>query len=495
MPYVEGFGRWPFGEEWLWEALARVYLPLLETLRDAPVTLALSPVLCDQLETLSGAAGRRFQRFLLNVRAPLHCEALDRLARDRDATARAEVERASADYLRAQDAFTKLDGNVLGAFRALAGGDGPELWTSSATHAILPLLASEPALRLQLSTGIESHRERFGPWSGGFWLPECAYVPRLEHALAEHGVRAFCIDQAHAVDPASLDALEPILTAGGPVALPIDPQASRLLWRSPWRYPAAAPYRSYEKATPEAIHFWCNDGSRYDHAAAVALAKQHARDFIARVRARLQRYESERGRPGLLCVAIDAEVFGHWWYEGQTWLRETIALAQSGAVRLSGVSGALAACEPVKRPLRRSSWGTAGDLSSWDSPRSAELTRVARSAELSFAAASRSPGIEHAALSRAARELLALQASDWSYLHTHELAGAYPRERVMAHAATLAGALRGARTGALAPDPCLRNLAPGLDLCALDGSAPEPVRLAPHRRAHPASLPRTVAAR
>jgi len=74
MPYVEGFGTWPFGEEWLWEAVATVYLPLLRVLEEAPVTVGLTPVLCDQLETLEGEAGERFLRFLREIRAPIHGE-------------------------------------------------------------------------------------------------------------------------------------------------------------------------------------------------------------------------------------------------------------------------------------------------------------------------------------------------------------------------------------------------------------------------------------
>src|SRR5438477_11702476 len=74
LPYVEGFGTWPFGEEWLWEAIATVYLPLLEVLRDKPVTIGITPVLCDQLETLTGDAGERFLSFLRDIRAPVHDE-------------------------------------------------------------------------------------------------------------------------------------------------------------------------------------------------------------------------------------------------------------------------------------------------------------------------------------------------------------------------------------------------------------------------------------
>ncbi len=65
-----------------------------------------------------------------------------------------------------------------------------ELWTSAATHGLLPLMATDAGVRLQVATGTASHLRRFGDWGGGFWLPECAYVPGLERELADHGVRA-----------------------------------------------------------------------------------------------------------------------------------------------------------------------------------------------------------------------------------------------------------------------------------------------------------------
>src|SRR5215207_708530 len=72
MPYVEGFDTWPFGEEWLWEAVATVYLPLLEVLDGAPVTVGLTPVLCDQLLALDGEPAERFRTFLRELRPLVH---------------------------------------------------------------------------------------------------------------------------------------------------------------------------------------------------------------------------------------------------------------------------------------------------------------------------------------------------------------------------------------------------------------------------------------
>jgi len=98
MPYVEGFDTWPFGEEWLWEAVACVYLPLLEVLDGAPVTLGLTPVLCDQLEALDGEAGDRYLSFLRETRAEVHEEDSAGLDRGDEPELAAEVRRAGADY-------------------------------------------------------------------------------------------------------------------------------------------------------------------------------------------------------------------------------------------------------------------------------------------------------------------------------------------------------------------------------------------------------------
>jgi len=215
MPYVEGFGTWPFGEEWLWEAVACVYLPLLELLDGAPITVGLTPVLCDQLEAMRGEPGDRYLRFLREIRAAIHAEDAAGLERGGEPDLAAEVRRAAGDYELADQAFEHRDRDLLAAF---AGLESVELWTSAATHALLPMLATDAGLRLQLATGTASHLRRFGEWSGGFWLPECAYEPGLERDLADHGVRAFCIDQT-AVP--GFDHLRPVATEAGPVAVPI----------------------------------------------------------------------------------------------------------------------------------------------------------------------------------------------------------------------------------------------------------------------------------
>jgi len=467
MPYVEGFDTWPFGEEWLWEALAGVYLPLLDVLDGAPVTLGLTPVLCDQFATLQGEAGERFMAFLRDIRAPIHVEDSDGLERTGFPELAAEVRRAAGDYLAAERRFAELGGRLIEAFAAL---DGPELWTSTATHAVLPLLATDAGIELQVGAGAASHEQRFGgSWGGGFWLPECAYVPGLEHRLATHGIKAFCVDQTDAWGLGSLDHLQPLRTAAGPVALPIDWQTVQLVW-SPTGYPSDGRYRDYHGRTTHDLRPWNIAGGTYDFEEASELARTHARAFVDHCAARLDAYRAECGRPGVLTCAIDTELLGHWWYEGLTWLREVVEEAARRDVPLTRASDALAAAQVGERAIAPSTWGRPKDMTTWDSPRVADFAWTARAAELrtlrAFAAADTANG-HGAAFERAARELLALQASDWAFQVTHDLAGDYPARRVAAHAEALDAALAALTDSAPVPEPGVRNLAPGLDLSPL----------------------------
>jgi 1,4-alpha-glucan branching enzyme len=462
MPYVEGFDTWPFGEEWLWEAVASVYLPLLEAIDGAPVTLGLTPVLCDQLATLEGDAGNRFASFLRDIRAPIHGEDAAGMEAAGHPEMAAELRRAAGDYVAADESFGRLGRRLIDAFARL---DGPELWTSSATHAVLPLLATDSGLRLQIGAGVASHERRFGRagWSGGFWLPECAYVPGLERQLTDFGVKAFCVDQTDAWGLGSLDHLEPVRTTAGPVALPIDWETVARVW-SPAGYPSDGRYRDYHRRTTHDLRPWSVAHGAYRHSDAVELAREHAHDFVGHVVARLDGYRGDRGRPGIVCCALDTELLGHWWYEGREWLRAVLAEARRQGLELMRASDAIAAAEPVDRPLAASTWGRPKDMTTWDSPLVADFAWTARAAELrTVRAFATAHGARDEAKQRAARELLALQSSDWAFLVTHDLSGDYPARRVAGHAEALDGALTALANGAAVPEPRVRNLAPELD--------------------------------
>jgi 1,4-alpha-glucan branching enzyme len=476
MPYVEGFGTWPFGEEWLFEAMATAYLPLLalgerwaEEGRGDVLTVGITPVLADQLALPS--VGERFERFVDHTRP--ECQRIDAegLEREGDSKAAEAARMSRLDYERALQHFERLGGDLLGAFRRLRDAGALELWTSTATHAVLPLLATEAGVRLQVVTGVESHGRRFGPWSRGFWLPECAFTPGLDEPLARAGVEAFCVDQTGG-DP--LDQLEPVATEAGPVAVPIDWGTITLVWDERG-YPADALYRDYHAAKANGTRPYANGGSAYRPEPAKARAAEHGRHFVARVLERLDSYHRARGRPGLVVCALDTELLGHWWHEGPFWLGAVVQEAERAGLTLTSLPGALERHEPLPRELTESSWGVGKNLGTWDSQAVAELVWLTRRSELAVcSAASALDGREaHAQIvERAARELMALQASDWAFMTSRELAGEYPAERTQGHAreleaslAILGGAMGDSR--GMRADARLRGLAPHLSLAPL----------------------------
>jgi 1,4-alpha-glucan branching enzyme len=440
MPYVEGFGTWPFGEEWLWEAIATSYLPLLEVLepsRPAPLTLSLTPVLCDQLE--APGAIERCLAFLREVRPESHRLDIEELSRTGAPELVAELDRSAAEYAAAAERLAALPAGLLGALGEHAA------WTSAATHALLPLLASDTGVDLQVETGIGSHRRRFGDWRGGFWLPECAYAPWLDDRLEEAGVRHSCVELTAQLGLGDSRHLAAVATEAGPVLWPIDRQTMSLVW-SHDGYPAAGAYRSYHALTPRHHRVWSNTGEPYDHAAARQLAAEHAADFVARVKQRVQ--------GGGVCVcALDTELLGHWWYEGVAWLNGVIEESARQGLPLTSLDDALERHDPVPAAVELgvSTWGEGGDLRTWSGPDVADLAWEARTAELRLLNQPGPPG------QRALRELLALQSSDWAFLVTRQLAGEYPRERAQGHAEALARALDDGDR-----DERLRNLAPEL---------------------------------
>ena len=387
----------------------------------------------------------------------IHAEDSAGLARGGEPGLAAELRRAGGDYVAAARDFERRGRDLPAAFRSL---ERVELWTSAATHALLPLLATDAGRRLQLATGIASHQRRFGEWGGGFWLPECAYEPGLERDLADHGVRAFCVDQS-AVP--GFDHLRPVATDAGPLAVPIDwehgrarlARARRLSRRR--RVPRLPPAH---RPRPQALG-QLQAGRTTVTPRWRGRATTRATSSPARRRAwPTEAFSAAPSTPS--CSATGGTRARTGWR--RSWRRR-----RGPACELVTVSEGLERVEPQRAPLTASTWGSGKDISTWDSPRVRELAVAARRAELRTVAAAARATEPRAALERAARELLAMQSSDWAFMVTRELAGDYPLRRMEHHGRELEAALAslGGNGDGPAPEPGLRGLAPDLDLAAL----------------------------
>ncbi|MBA2517471.1 MAG: DUF1957 domain-containing protein [Solirubrobacterales bacterium] len=439
MPYVESYGTWPFGEEWLWEAIATSYLPLLDVLDAAPgrVTLSVTPVLADQLEAPGALA--RCEAFLREIRPESHRRDI---ASATDPRIAAALEASAAQYAAAA-------ANVAGVFDRLMTH---ATWTSAATHPILPLLATSSGVRLQLASGIAAHRTRRprDDWSGGLWLPECAHVPWLDPLLEEAGVRLTCVELTDVFGEGAPEQLIPLRSGAGPLLVPIDREIIDLVWGLDG-YPSSGAYRDSYHMTEHRHRPWAVDGTPYDGRRASRRARTDAADFVTRVKHRVM--------GGGLCVcALDTELLGHWWHEGVIWLEAVLERADAAGLPIVVLETAVDGLEARPAPpLPVSTWGTPRDLSTWSGRGARGLAWRQRRAELELSREAR-PSV------RALRELLAAQASDWAFLLTRELAGEYPVERVDGHLAGLAAALAGPR------EPGVEHLAPHLVAAAFTGA-------------------------
>jgi 1,4-alpha-glucan branching enzyme len=455
MPYVEGFGTWPFGEEWLWEAIAGSYLPLLELLdRGAPLTLSLTPVLCDQLE--APGVPERFVSFVEEVRRYTHDEDAAGLRASGHSDLALELERSWSDYAAAVESLSRRDGDILSSFARHVQ------WTSAATHAVLPLLATDAGVRLQVQSGVSAHRGRFGGgWRGGFWLPECAYAPWLGRALKDAGASAVCVELSGRFGLGASEHLRTFVDESGVVIVPVDRATISLVW-SDGGYPANGVYRDYHHHTIHNHNPWSNDGGVYDHPRALAQAQEHAADFVARTIARLRDRGARLPGGGLAVCALDTELLGHWWYEGVDWLGAVVEECTQQGLELVALDDALQRHEPAPladgEDCEVSSWGKDGDLSTWSAPAVGEMAFAARAAELELLAAGERAG------AAAVRELLALQASDWAFMVSRRLAPSYGRDRFEGHRQAFRRALAARDQADVAG---LRNLAVHADRASL----------------------------
>lgn len=491
LPFVRHPEHEEFHEEdWLFEAVVETYLPLLSRLRQYVVeklpvrlTLTLTPTLCAMLRDplLRARTLRYLERGIEFSR-----EEVERTAGDpaRNALAGFYAERLTA----ARDFYCReLDGDLVGAFAQLQSEGVVEIITCAATHGFLPLMEECPeALRAQILIGRDEYRECFGREPAGIWLPECAYVPAVDEVLREAGLRWFVID-AHGLmygTPRPPFAIfSPCCTPSGAVALARDRESSRQVWSSLDGYPGDPAYRDFyrdagrdlpeelvARVYPKVGHRR-NTGIKYHRVTghepkelyrrdwALGAVESHADHFLQSRLAQLRGLSEMLPVEPLLLSPFDAELFGHWWYEGpeflDAFLRKTVERAEE--IHLTTPSRFLRdhPTMPVVAPAA-SSWGNHGywevwlnSTNAWIYPHLHEAARRMTAAAREGVAAGR-PDADRR-LRQMARELLLAQSSDWAFLMKTGTAREYAEQRTRDHL------LRFSRLAELPADGCAEN--------------------------------------
>jgi 1,4-alpha-glucan branching enzyme len=368
-----------------------------------------------------------------------------------------------------RNVYFKLDRDLIAAFRGLQERRRIEIMTSAATHALLPLLAQHPpSLRAQIVIACEHYESCFGRRPKSIWLPECAYSPELDEPLRRAGLQWFVTD-AHALLYAKpqprYGLFSPILTNGALAAFGRDRESARQVWSREKGYPGDVRYRDFYRDSGFDLHLdYVKDylpspdvrgftglkyhavgapsGPKqiYERAAANAAVQEHAHDFLQARASQIQELSSVMDRPPVIVCAYDAELFGHWWFEGPEFLDQVMrqASASDHRFKLATLEESLRACPnlQVATPAA-STWGEEGysnvwlnEKTGWIFPhlaraqaRMTELCEKFRAPELLIARA----------LKQAARELLLAQASDWPFMITAGTTAQYAENRITEH--------------------------------------------------------------
>ena len=362
LPWVAHASAWPVGEEWLHQAWSASYRPLVamfERLADEGrrdlLTLGVTPVLAAMLddpyclrELHAWLGGWQLRAEELAGRREAHLGAL----------AGAEFRTATAALADFESRWRHGGSPVL---RRLVDAGVVELLGGPATHPFLPLLDPRVA-RFALEVGRDDTAIRLGRRTEGIWAPECGYRPGLERLYAAADVRRFLVDGPTLIAGRAGDVMATadawMVGDSDVVAFGRDLDVTYRAWAPRSGYPGGCWYRDFHTfdhpsgfrpARVTSRRTAPADKRPYDAAAARAAVTADAADFVDVVRRRLADVAAARGRPGVVVVAYDTELFGHWWYEGPWWLEAVLRQLPSAGVRVGTLAQAVAGGEVAGR--------------------------------------------------------------------------------------------------------------------------------------------------
>ena len=458
-------------EDWLFEAITETYIPLLQMMQrlvndNVPfrLTMSLTPTLCAML-----------QDELLRERYVRHLDLLIDLAlrerkRNRDQPELAELSEFYFELFSSSRRFfvDEWKGNLLAAFRQLRETGALEIIGCAATHGLLPLIQqqSPAAARAQVLIGRDAHVDLFQADPTGFWLPECAYTPEIDMTLQEANVRWFVLD-AHGLlfgtPPPKRAIYAPCYTPAGPAAFARDRDSSRQVWSAEEGYPGDPAYREFyrdvgfdlplEHLGPVARGLRKFSGVKYhritgrkeekklyDRAKAEEAADAHAAHFLEQRRAQFRQLAPGDVNP-IVVAPFDAELFGHWWFEGPRFLELFIRKTafDQNDFRLT-TPGEYLATHPTQQTIEpaASSWGDRGHLEVWIDKANSWIYPQLHIAAKRMSEIARKYGTDQThetdrILKQLARELLLAQSSDWAFLMRTGTAREYATKRTIDH--------------------------------------------------------------
>lgn len=456
LPYVRHPEYEDFLEEdWLYEAITETYIPLIDVFNglvrdgvDFRLTMTITPTLCSMLSDP-----------LLQDRYVRHLELLIELA-DK------EVERTrwepvfnrlalmyQSSFRQARQLFLdRYNKNILAAFREFQDKGKLEILTCNATHGFLPLMEVCPgSVRAQVMVGAGNYERYFGRRARGMWLAECGYSPGVDNYLKEADIRFFFVDThgiLHASPRPKYGVYAPIYCKSGVAAFGRDFESSKQVWSAIEGYPGDYQYREFYRDIGFDLDFEYikpyihKDGIRintgikyyritgksdnkepYNPECAREKAASHAGNFMFNRERQAEYLLDVMKKKPLIVAPYDAELFGHWWYEGPMFLDFLFRKIHYDQKTIRPITPSEYLAENPRNQVSTpsmSSWGYKGYCEHWldgsndwiyrhlhkASERMTEIVNAYPDAE----------GLLRRALNQALRELLLAQSSDWAFI-------------------------------------------------------------------------------
>ncbi|WP_287129979.1 glycoside hydrolase family 57 protein [Candidatus Cyanaurora vandensis] len=460
-------------EEWLFEAITETYVPLIRMFEgleldgiDFRLTMSMTPPLVAMLE--DPYLQDKYDQHLTLTR--------ELVAQERERTKgnghlQYLVSHYETYFQQAYDTWHRYGRDLVRAFKYYQDRGNLDILTCGATHGYLPLMQMYPqAVWAQLKVAVDSYGLAFDQAPKGIWLAECAYFPGLERMIADVGLRYFITD-AHGILYAKprprYGPYAPIFSHSGVAVFGRDYESSQQVWSSEVGYPGDPAYREFYKdlgyeADYEYIKpYIIPNGTRkntgikyhritsrtgalegkelYDPYWAREKAAAHASNFMEN-RVRQVGYLNQiMGREPIVLSPYDAELFGHWWYEGPWFLDYLIRKStyDQQTYRMTHLAEYLQLnpTQQVATPAQ-SSWGAKGfheywlnDTNDWIYP------HLHKAAERMIELSKREPQDEWEwrALNQCARELLLAQSSDWAFIMRTATMVPYAIRRTRSH--------------------------------------------------------------
>jgi 1,4-alpha-glucan branching enzyme len=456
LPYVrDSEDAYSLAEKWYQEAVTETYIPLIHVCqrlhRDQvpyKITISISPPLAAMMA--DNLVQEHYNRYLDRLREL----AAKEVWRTRNDTRFNIVARMYQDLFETTcRTLNYYHGNLINAFKELQDSGQVEIITCAATHGFLPLIGLQrEVVRAQVEVAINNHRRLFGKMPAGLWLPECAYNPGDDAILKDYGIKYFVVDAhglLYATPRPRYSIFAPIYTPSGVAAFGRDLESSEQVWSAQEGYPGDFDYREFYRDIGYDLdydylkHYIHPSGLRVDTGLkyyritsrsqykepyipewASYKAHVHAGNFLFNREHQVDYLAGYMDRPPIIVCPYDAELFGHWWFEGPQWLESLFRQVARLAHQPFSFTTPSEYLEmfPVNQPATpcMSTWGSNGYNEVWlDGANDWIYRHLHHAAAAMIHLANRHPsaeGILLRALNQAARELLVAQSSDWAFI-------------------------------------------------------------------------------